>query len=180
MDYLKVGVGTIVGLVVGATLSGVVAQQQQNDRPEVVMRQGLAPTRAAPNGTSQITPFAEGEHGFMGVLRVEPGAEIPEHEEASEEYLYVLEGEGELVIDGTSYEVRPNSGIFLPAEATVRYKNGSRVMKAVQFFAPPESANKYSDWETGQTKMQNDRRGSKRKSNRGGEGEPEPSGESSE
>lgn len=169
MQYVKVGIGVIIGLMVGATLSGVVAQEEGNDRPEVVMRQGLAPTRAAPEGNVQITPFAEGEHGFMGVMRVEPGAELPEHEDGSEEFMYVLEGEGELTINGQSYNVRPETGIFIPADATVKYQNGEQVLKVVQFYAPPESASKYSKWETGQRKMKNERKRGKSKMKNKGE-----------
>ena len=164
MSDWKLVVGLVIGILFGTSITGVVAQDDANERPEIVMAQGLAPTRAAPNGKAQITPYAEGESGFMGVLRLKAGAEVPEHKDESEEYLYVLEGTGTMTINGTEYSVEPNTGIYMPAGATVSYKNDNRVFKAVQFFAPPKSANKYSKWETGQIRMKNERRGSKERS----------------
>ena len=166
MNYKQLIIGLFVGLMLGASMSSVFAQDQENKRPEVVMREGLAPTRAAANGNAQITLFAEGEHGFMGKLRMAGGAKVPEHQDESEEFLYVLKGEGTITVDGTEYDVTPNTGIFLPAGAKVSYQNGDRVMEALQFFAPTDSANKYSGWETGQTPMTDKPRGERSK--RGG------------
>lgn len=153
MDAKQLTIGVVFGLVLGASVSAVIAQDDSNERPEVVMREGLAPTRAAPNGDTQITLFAEGDKAFMGKLRVSPGATIPEHEDESEEFLYVIQGEGTLTINGTEYEVKPNTGIFIPDGAKAKYENGDRVLEAVQFFAPTDSANKYTEWETGQMPM---------------------------
>lgn len=155
MQYKQLIIGLIVGLGLGAGISVGVAQDGKNDRPEVVMRDGLAPTRAAPSGDAQITILAEGEKAFMGKLRVAPGASLPEHTDESEEYLYVLEGTGTIKINGTDYEVKPQTGIFMPAGAKVSYENGDRVMTAIQTFAGPEAANKYSKWETGQEPLSN-------------------------
>jgi len=164
MSDWKLVIGLFIGLLFGTSITGVLAQNNANERPEVVMPEGLAPTRAASNGNAQITPYAEGDKAVMGVLRLKPGAEIPEHEDESEEYLYVLQGTGTITVDGTDYDVEPNTGIYLPAGATVTYNNGDGVFKAVQFFAPPESANKYSEWETGQIRMKNKARGAGRSS----------------
>ena len=172
MDYRQLAMGLVLGLMLGAGVSTVIAQDQQNERPEVVMREGLAPTRAAPNGEAQITLLAEGEKAFMGKLRVKPGAELPEHQDDSEEYLYVLKGKGKLTIDGTEYQAKPQSGIFIPAGSKVTFENGDRVFEALQFFAPTDSANKYSKWETGKVPMKDKSRGG----NRRGRGTMAPGG----
>jgi len=153
MKIRELVIGLILGLGLGAGVSTVLAQNDVNERPETVMRDGLAPTRQAPNGEAQATLYAEGEHAFLGKLRVEAGATIPEHQDSSEEYLYVLEGTGTLTIDGTDYELEPHTGVYVPADSTVKFENGDRNLVAVQMFAPADSANKYSDWETGQRPM---------------------------
>ena len=40
------------------------------------------------------------------------GAAVPEHRDATEEYIYVLEGSGRMVIDGKTYDgTKPNEYI---------------------------------------------------------------------
>lgn len=154
MKIRELVIGLILGLGLGAGVSTVVAQDDVNSRPETVVRDGLAPTRQAPNGKAQATLYAEGENAFLGKLRVQAGATIPEHQDSSEEYLYVLQGTGTLTIDGTDYELEPHTGVYMPADSTVKFENGDKNLVAVQMFAPADSANKYSDWETGQMPMQ--------------------------
>lgn len=169
MSYRELIVGIIIGLGMGAGVSTVLAQDDTNDRPETVIREGLAPTRAAPNDKAQITLYAEGDKAFLGKLRVKPGAKLPEHTDKSEEYLYVLKGKGTLTVSGTDYEIEPHTGVYIPAGAKVTYKNGDGVLEAVQFFAPADSANKYTDWKTGQVPMKTESEKEKKKGEKSGD-----------
>jgi len=154
MHVREIAIGLVLGLGLGAGISTVSAQDDVNERPETVVREGLAPTRQAPEGNVQATLYAEGENAFLGKLRVRGGETIPEHRDESEEYLYVLKGEGTLTVDGTEYDLKPHTGVYLPSGSKVKFENGDRTFEAVQMLAPPNSANAYSDWETGQQPME--------------------------
>lgn len=105
-----------------------------------------APQRAAPPGTATIALLARGNNAFVGRLEMEPNAAVPEHQDADEEYIIVLQGHGRMTIDGVEHEVTPGSTIFMPAGATVSYQNGSERLVAIQVFAGPGSAAKYDRW----------------------------------
>jgi quercetin dioxygenase-like cupin family protein len=105
-----------------------------------------AERRASPPGTAEIAMLARGENAFLGRLVMEAGAEVPEHRDATEEYVHVLEGSGVITIDGQTYDVAPGSTIFMPANALVSFRNGAARMVAIQVFAGPEPAAKYDAW----------------------------------
>lgn len=114
--------------------------------PAEVRRLEDAPQRAAPPGTATIALLARGNNAFVGRLEMEPNAAVPEHQDADEEYIIVLQGHGRMTIDGVEHEVTPGSTIFMPAGATVSYQNGSERLVAIQVFAGPGSAAKYDRW----------------------------------
>lgn len=105
-----------------------------------------AERRASPPGTATIVLLARGNNAFVARLEMEPGAAVPEHQDADEEYIHVLEGEGTIWIDGAELAVAPGSTIFMPADSTVRFQNGGTRMVALQVFAGPASAAKYDRW----------------------------------
>jgi quercetin dioxygenase-like cupin family protein len=105
-----------------------------------------APVKWAPSGKARIKMLARGENAFIGMLRMEAGAAVPEHQDATEEYIVVVEGSGRITIDGQSRELSAGDAVFMPAEATVSYQNGDAPMKALQVFAGPEPAKKYQKW----------------------------------
>jgi len=105
-----------------------------------------AERRDAPNGQASVAFLARGHGAFVGRLEMAPEAAVPEHQDATEEYIHVLEGHGTITIDGTEHEVGPGTTIFMPAGATVSYRNGDERMVALQVFAGPEPANKYNEW----------------------------------
>jgi len=114
--------------------------------PAVAHRDGVPP-RVSPPGTAQVVELARGDKAFLGVLTLAPDARVPEHQDPTEEYLYVLSGGGTITIDGHQAELRPGVGVFMPAGATVSYVNGPEVTEVVQVFAGPEPADKYASWE---------------------------------
>lgn len=105
-----------------------------------------APQRSSPTGTATIAFLAQGNNAFVARLEMEPNAAVPEHQDADEEYIVVLQGHGTMRIDGVEHEVTPGSTIFMPAGATVSFQNGDERMIAIQIFAGPGSAAKYDRW----------------------------------
>jgi quercetin dioxygenase-like cupin family protein len=140
--------GLVVGLILGVGLTAT-AQDEKNALGEVVMSEGLAATRQAPDGDTQVGILAEGKEAFLGKLRVRPNGSIKKHSDPSEQYLYILRGSGTLTIDGTEYGVEPKMTIFVEPGAEMSFQNDDGLFEALQVYAPPEAANKYSKWETG-------------------------------
>lgn len=88
------------------------------------------------------------ENAFMAYMTIPAGAKVPLHRDASEEYLFIISGEGTLWIDGQPFKVRAQDTVFMPANSEVRFENSNKPLKAIQVFAGPESAKKYQgeDW----------------------------------
>ena len=107
--------------------------------------------RKTPSGTAQVWRIAgepEGaKNAFFGVLELAPGARVPVHRDATEEYIYILSGTGQMTIDGTTRNVGPGTGIFMPANAEVSFVAGNdEPVRAVQFFAGQGPEAKYDGW----------------------------------
>ena len=112
-------------------------------------------TRVAPSGKATIHRIAgkeEGaQHAFFGVLEIEPGAKVPLHRDATEEYLYFVAGQGKLSIDGKTTDVQAGFGVFMPANAEVTFEaTGTETIRAVQFFAGQGPEIKYNKWTVSQ------------------------------
>jgi quercetin dioxygenase-like cupin family protein len=133
----------IAGGLVTASV-GALALQMSN--VATVQSFEKAEHRIAPSNKADIRVLAHGTKAFVGHLRMDPGAAVPEHRDASEEYIYVLRGSGRITIDGHDHPVGPGTGIFMPANAKVSFQNGDQEMVAIQVFAGPESAKKYTKW----------------------------------
>ena len=122
------------------------------DRPPGhVQSVGTAPVRSVPSGKATVRILAAPDHGetqnaFLAVLELAPGAAVPEHADATEEYIYVLEGGGKLTIDGVVHTLTVGDAVFMPAHAVVTYQNGDVASKVLQVFAGPAPAAKYDKW----------------------------------
>ena len=103
--------------------------------------------RQPSSGKARIRVLAQGQNAFLGQLWIAPNAGVPLHRDVSEEYLYVLEGGGELTINGEVSQISVGSAIFMPANAEVSFANGNAPTVVLQVFADPASAKKYGQWE---------------------------------
>lgn len=83
---------------------------------------------------------------FMSVLTLPPSGKVPEHRDPTEEYLYVLEGSGTLWIDDKEFLVKPESVIYMPAGAKVRFQGSDKPVRVLQVFAPSGPEKKYDSW----------------------------------
>lgn len=105
-----------------------------------------APTAVAPSGKAKVTVLARGAQAFVGELTIAEGAAVPEHADATEEFIHVLEGSGTITIDGQVSTVGVGTTVFMPAGAVVAFRNGDAPLRAIQVFADPDPASKYDDW----------------------------------
>ena len=95
----------------------------------------------------RVTILARGEEAFLARLEMPPGAEVPLHRDATEEYIHVLEGAGSMTVDGTTYAIAVGDTVYMPADAEVTFTNGDAPLVGLQVFAGPEPATKYGAWE---------------------------------
>jgi quercetin dioxygenase-like cupin family protein len=142
----------LAGFVAGALVTacfGALALQMSNEA--TVQSFDKAEHRVAPTNKADVRVLAHGTKAFVGHLRMDPGAAVPEHRDASEEYIYVLQGAGRITIDDRAHDLIPGMAVFMPANAKVSFQNGDKEMVAIQVFAGPESAKKYAKWKRVQT-----------------------------
>ncbi len=114
--------------------------------PPIVVTDAEAEHRTAPSGKAQIIKLATGKNAFLGKLEMAGGGKVPVHRDATEEYIYILEGSGVMTIDGKTFDVGPNTAIYMPANAEVSFEGGPDKLVALQVFAGPEPAAKYDAW----------------------------------
>lgn len=78
------------------------------------------------------------EGAYLGAMTAQPGAVVPLHRHsASSEYLFVIEGEGEMSVAGKAIPVRAGDGIQIPpgVEHGVSI-SGASAFKALQLYSP--------------------------------------------
>ncbi len=108
-----------------------------------------ADRRTAPSGKAKVTILARGLNAFVARLEMDAGAAVPEHRDATEEYIHVLEGSGTITIDDTEYPLRAGGTVYMPANAKVSFQNGDAPLVGLQVLAGPEPAAKYDAWTPG-------------------------------
>jgi quercetin dioxygenase-like cupin family protein len=124
-----------------------VAVVEAGDAPvPAVVKAVDRPVHVAPPGTASARPLVAGRNAFVGELWLEPGASVPVHRDATEEYLVVLEGAGTLTIDGTEHQLSAGMSVYMPANAEVSFVNGPERLHAIQVFAGRGPEAKYDAW----------------------------------
>lgn len=105
-----------------------------------------AERRVAPNGKARVTILARGHEAFVARLEMDPRAAVPEHRDATEEYIHVLEGSGTITIDDRVYPLAAGDTVYMAADAKVSFENGDAPLVGLQVFAGPEPSAKYDAW----------------------------------
>ena len=118
----------------------------ESPRPASILSLESTPHRRHESGNADVHILAQGKNAFVGKLIMAGDGVVPEHQDATEEYIHVLEGGGTILIDGTTHEIGPGSTVYMPANAVVSYQNGPEQLVAIQIFAGPEPATKYDAW----------------------------------
>ncbi len=99
-------------------------------------------------GKGEATLLVEKDKAYVGMLKVAPGTTVPEHSHGSEaEIIYLLEGKGEMVVDGSSYPVEPFMAIYLPpgVKHSFTASTATTSVEAVQFYAPSGPEQRFKD-----------------------------------
>jgi len=139
------GLAFVLGACATAAVQHAVPRVEAALAPTVVAFAD-ASAQENPPKTARVHHLARGENAYVGLLEMAPGAAVPPHRDATEEYIHVLEGSGTMVIDGQTWAVHPGDTIFMPANAEVRFQNGDAPMRGLQVFAGPAPAAKYEAW----------------------------------
>jgi quercetin dioxygenase-like cupin family protein len=147
-------------LAFGTWLTATVAHADTAP-PHVAAQFSHGETRVAPSGKATIHRIAGKEEGaknaFFGLLEIQPGAKVPLHRDATEEYLYLVAGQGNVTIDGVTTTIKAGFGVFMPANAEVAFEaTGTEVIQAVQFFAGQGPETKYDKWTVSTASPQED------------------------
>jgi quercetin dioxygenase-like cupin family protein len=146
MRTISIALGSFVLGACAAAAVGTQAAPLPATSTAGVLHGDAAERRTSPNGTGTITMLARGSNAFLGKLEMAPGAAVPEHRDATEEYIVVLQGGGTITIDSKAQAVASGDTIYMPANALVSYQNGDTALVALQVFAGPEPARKYEAW----------------------------------
>ena len=148
----------VVGFVLGAC-AGTVAHTVAQDAaaPAVkpapaaaaatIIHMDKAEHRQVANGKAEVWQLARGVNAFVGRLELVAGFKVPQHRDPTEEYIHVLRGSGTLTVDGKAHDLKAGTTVYMPAGAEVSYVNGPERMVALQVFAGPGPADKYSKWQ---------------------------------
>ncbi len=96
---------------------------------------------AAPYDPDRVvaTPFADGTHGNVRVIRLSPGQALPPHTHgASDLFLYAVEGTGTMTgSDGSEAALAAGSLAQLAGEEELRIRNdGTSGLTLLAFLAP--------------------------------------------
>ena len=145
--------GVAASFVLGAC-AATTAQSVAGDGPQVTAQSAAtvvhlsdAPRRQVGGGKAEIAMLARGNNAFLGKLKMAANGKVPEHRDATEEYIHVIAGGGTIFIEDKPSELRVGSTVFMPANAKVRFENGPEPLVAVQVFAGPAPAAKYNKWQ---------------------------------
>lgn len=146
MRFARCMVAALVGAIAALTASTVVADKM--GLVATVVQADRISERISDDGAAQVVPIAESEHGYLGEVVLKPGVERAwnEQQQADEEFLYVLSGSAILLVDDDTFLVGPRMGVYLPAGAEVRWRNGPEPLVAVQFLVGPSPGAGYRDW----------------------------------
>ncbi len=114
-----------------------------------VAQLGASSVWTAPHGKAKVIKAVEGKNAFLAFLTIEPGAGVPKHRDATEEFVLVVDGGGVITIEGQEHELTVGSAVYMAPNAEVSYANGDNKSTVIQVFAGPEPAGKYESWVPG-------------------------------
>ena len=102
-------------------------------------QQDVEPRKFASGAMQWLVDQRLGARHIMSYrLVVDPGETASHAHDGTEEALYVVEGSGEITVEGTTHRVGPGKAVFIPAGAEHSYENnGNKELLIVGAMAPP-------------------------------------------
>ncbi|HAN30560.1 MAG TPA: hypothetical protein DCQ06_03090 [Myxococcales bacterium] len=154
---LKRPIVLLFGVVLGACAgSAVTTVATEIGRPTVppnaapsaptIVSLSKAVTWQVGGGKASVRALAHGQQAWIGKLSMAANGKVPLHRDPTEEYIHVLAGTGAITIDGVTTQIGPGDTVYMPANAEVTYTNGAQTLEAIQVFAGPAPAAKYTKW----------------------------------
>jgi len=146
METSKLALAFLLGALTTLTWNTQAHTGHEHAAVGTVTQVGKAAKRAVPSGKASIEILARGKNAFLGRLEMAANGKVPEHRDATEEYIHVLEGTGTLYMEDEPHALSPGSTVYMPSGAKVRFENGPKPLVALQVFAGPEPSAKYESW----------------------------------
>lgn len=85
-----------------------------------------------------LTQLAAGDRASIQRFRIEPGAEVPEHDHHHEQTGYVVEGTLTFLVGDEEHDVGPGDSFTIPAdEPHAAVNRGDEPVVGIDTFAPP-------------------------------------------
>ena len=136
--------------VFSAALTATVAcASNQTVRPEQpptgpitpLVSQAQTPTHLLGKGMAEVQVLLDRSKGLssaaISILSASGGWSVPEHRHPeADEVLYILEGGGELTLEGEKIQVAAGHAVFIPRNALHAFVCGAQGVKALQVYAP--------------------------------------------
>ncbi len=69
-----------------------------------------------PDYSTAHGPCVEGDRMIVGLMRMKAGTGAELHSHPNEQWLYILEGTFEAVVDGKPIEAKPGTVVYIPAD----------------------------------------------------------------
>jgi quercetin dioxygenase-like cupin family protein len=69
-----------------------------------------------PDYSTAHGPCVEGDRMIVGLMRMKAGTGAEPHSHPNEQWLYILEGTFNAVVDGKSIEAKPGTVVYIPAD----------------------------------------------------------------
>jgi quercetin dioxygenase-like cupin family protein len=69
-----------------------------------------------PDYSTAQGPCVEGDRMIVGLMRMKAGTGAEPHSHPNEQWLYILEGTFNAVVDGRPIEAKPGSVVYIPAD----------------------------------------------------------------
>ena len=139
-------------LLMGLLLAGVVYAQ---DNSRFMVRRDSVPTYISEPGSIGMTILLDeasvGSDVGLSLGTFLPGASVAEHvHEGAAEILYIMSGEMELVIGGTTVIAREGSAVYIPPDSphSARVSAGIEPVEVVQVYSPGGAEQRFKDWRT--------------------------------
>jgi transcriptional regulator with XRE-family HTH domain len=114
----------------------------ENDRDQIVIRKGERPTIRSKSEFAtieNIVPYGMGHLLQALIITIEPGGSSQgAREHLGEEAGYIIEGEFELILDGSTYRLSAGDSFNFRSERPHAYRNpGKRLTKLIWVNTPP-------------------------------------------